>query len=109
MARRVVDRRELRRENDQAEAQAAEAGPTATPTKAKAKKAASTTTVKRTRKTAAKEVRKKAFWVVYNQNLKSVARFEYAEKKTAEAKAEELSTTAKTPHFVQLVKEEISE
>lgn len=107
MARRVMDRRELRRANDQAEATAAEADTTAAP--AKAKKAASSSTTKRTRKTATKEIRKKAFWVVYNQNLKSVARFEYAEKPLAEAKAEELSTSSKTPHFVQLVKEEISE
>ncbi len=114
MARRGMSRLDLRRASEQAEAQAAEAtanGTTVSPTATKTKKAksTSTTTPKRTRKAATKEIRKRAVWVVFNQNLKSVARFDYAEKAGAEQKAEELSTSQKTPHFVQLVKEEIND
>ena len=99
MARKVVSRKELR-----AQAEAAEAAEGATPKKAK-KKAA-----KRTRtKKAAAEIRMKVFWGVFNQSLKRVALYEYSQKKQAEKKAQELSTSAKGQHFVQRVKEEITE
>ena len=62
---------------------------------------------KRTR--AAKEVRLKAFWGVFNQSLKRVALFEFNEKKQAEKKAAELTKGGKSPHFVQPVKEIIDE
>ena len=54
-------------------------------------------------------VRKKLFWGVFNQSLKRVATFEYDQKKEAEAKAESLSQSGKSPHFVQKVKENIEE
>ncbi|MDX1961879.1 MAG: hypothetical protein SFX18_01920 [Pirellulales bacterium] len=101
MARRVVNRKELRAENDAAEALEGEAGAT------KAKKAKKAPAKKA--KKVPKEVRLKAFWGVFNQSMKRVALFEYAELKKAEKKAEELSTSAKTPHFVQKVKEVIEE
>ena len=50
-------------------------------------------------------VRLKAFWGVFNQMLKRVAVFEYAERKQADKKAADLSTSSKQQHFVQLVKE----
>lgn len=56
---------------------------------------------------AAKEIRLKAFWGVFNQSLKRVALFEFNEKKQAEKKAQELSKSGKSPHFVQPVKEVI--
>lgn len=97
MARKVVSRKELR-----AEAEAAEV----TGKKKPVKKAP----VKRkTRKKVAAEVRLKAFWGVFNQALKRVAVFEYSERKKADKKAEDLSGSAKTPHFVQLIKEAIEE
>ncbi len=102
MARKVVSRKELR-----AEAEAAEA---AGPKKKAAKKApAKKTTKRKTRKKVAAEVRLKAFWGVFNQSLKRVAVFEYADRKAADKKAEALTNSAKTPHFVQLVKEVIEE
>ncbi len=100
MARRVVNRKELRAEADAAE-------------RVEEKKAASKTTKKATKKTtkratkAAKEVRLKAFWGVFNQSMKRVALFEYSEKEAAEKRAEELTTSQKTPHFVQTVKEPV--
>jgi hypothetical protein len=41
--------------------------------------------------------------------MKRVALFEYSERKQADKKAAELSTSQKTPHFVQPVKEVITE
>ena len=64
---------------------------------------------KRSRSRAAKEVRLKAYWGVFNQSLKRVALFEYSEKKKADKKAEDLSASGKSPHFVQPVKEAIEE
>ena len=98
MARKVLNRKELRAANDAAES----AGATETPKKP-AKKAA----VRKSRSKVAKEVRLKAFWGVFNQSMKRVAVFEYADRKQADKKAGELTTSGKTPHFVQLVKEAI--
>jgi len=99
MAKKVLNRKELR---EQAEA----AGQTeATATKKPPKKPVK----RKSRSKAAKEVRLKAFWGVFNQSLRRVAVFEYADRKSAEKKAEELSTSQKTPHFVKLVKEVIEE
>lgn len=63
----------------------------------------------RSRSRAAKEVRLKAYWGVFSQSLKRVALFEFNERKQAEKKAKELTKNGKSPHFVQPVKEEISE
>ena len=52
-------------------------------------------------------VRLKAYWGVFNQMMKRVAVFEYADRKQADKKAGELGAGGKTPHFVQLVKEVI--
>ena len=96
MARKPLNRKELRKENDAAEA--AEGKP--------AKKAPAK---RKSRAKAAKDVRLKAFWGVFNQSMKRVALFEYSEKKSADKKASELTTSQKTPHFVQPVKEAITE
>ncbi|HVC95936.1 MAG TPA: hypothetical protein VND64_19760 [Pirellulales bacterium] len=103
MARKIVNRKELRREGEAAEA--AEAAGIGTKTPAAKKPAVK----RKSRAKAAKEVRLKAFWGVYNQSMKQIARFEYAERKAADKKVAELNTSHKTPHFVQLVKEVIEE
>ncbi|HEV3005526.1 MAG TPA: hypothetical protein VGX78_13765 [Pirellulales bacterium] len=100
MARKIVNRKELRREGEAAEA--AGIGTKETATKKPPAK-------RKSRAKTAKEVRLKAFWGVYNQSMKQVARFEYSERKAADKKVVELSTSHKTPHFVQLVKEVIDE
>ena len=41
--------------------------------------------------------------------MKRISLFEYSEEKEARKKAEDLSESAKSPHFVQLVKEVIEE
>jgi hypothetical protein len=98
MARKVANRKELR-----AEAEAAEAAEAAAPKKKK--KAAK-------RKSRAKEPtpeRVKLYCGVFSQSLKRVAVFEYSDKKAAIKKAEELSASGKSPHFVQKVKEVVEE
>jgi hypothetical protein len=62
---------------------------------------------KRTRSRSAKEIRLKAFWGVFNQSLRRVALFEFNERKQADKKAQELTKSGKSPHFVQPVKEVI--
>ncbi len=113
MARKVVNRRELRRQNDAAEesedVEDIDDDSDDGDEKPKAKKAKKAAVKKKPRTKTPKEVRLKAYWGVFNQSLKRVALFEYSEKKQAERKAGELSTSQKTPHFVQPVKEVITE
>ena len=96
MARKIVNRKELR-----AEAEAAEA--LGKKKKAKKKKA----TKRKSRAKSVADVRMKLFWGVFNQSLKRVAVFEFDQKKEAEKKAQDLSK--KSPHFVQKVKEAVEE
>ncbi len=106
MARKVLNRKELRDEAEAAEKLSAEEKKG---TKKKAAKKKTAKTPRKRAKKAAAEVRMKAFWGVFNQSLKRVALFEYSQRKQAEKKADELSTKSKQPHFVQQVKEAIEE
>ena len=100
MARKTLNRKELRQE-----AEAAEAAEKAAPKKKKV------TRKRKSRAKVVKEVRYKAFWGVFSQNLKRVALFEYHERKQADKKAADMSAagTGKSPHFVRPVKEPIEE
>jgi hypothetical protein len=100
MAKKILNRKELRAQNDEAEAAAGEKG------EKKAKKAPAK---RKSRAKTPKEVRLKAFWAVYNQSMKPIMKFEYNERKYADKKAAELSANGKAPHFVQLLKEVIEE
>lgn len=106
MARKVMNRKELRAENDAAEADAKKKSAKGEEGETVAKKKVAK---RKSRSKTAKEVRLKAFWGVFNQSLKRVALFEYSQRKQAEKKAGELSTSQKTPHFIQPVKEVIEE
>jgi hypothetical protein len=105
--KKILDRRKLREEADSAERTEGqeEAQEGATP-KAKEKKAPAK---RKSRAKVAKEVRRKAFWGVYNQTLRRISLFEYSQRAEADKKAAELTESQKTPHFVQLVKEDIEE
>jgi hypothetical protein len=99
MARKILNRKELRVENDAAEKLGSEK-------KAAVKKAP----VKRkSRAKVAKEVRLKAFWGVFNQSMRRISLFEHSQRSEADKKAADLTESQKTPHFVQLVKEVIEE
>ena len=103
MARKVVNRKELRAEAEAAEAEAAKKG-----TKKKVVK--KKTPVKRkTRKKADEVVRMKLLWGVFNQSMKRVALYDFSQKNEAEKRASDLSKSGKTTHFVQKVKEVIEE
>jgi len=105
MARKVLNRKELREQGDAAERMDTEKKTV----KKAAKKAVKKTTKRKSRKKVVKEVRLKAFWGVFSQSLRRVALFEYNQRLEADKKADALSKSAKTPHFVQLVKEVIEE
>lgn len=109
MARKVINRKELRREADAAERAEEEAGSESAPAteKKKTAKKAAAPTKRKSRAKVPKEVRMKALWGVFNQSLKRVAVFEYSERKSADKRAAELTASQKTPHFVQPVKEAI--
>lgn len=115
MARKTVNRKELRAQSDAAEARAKTSKKAAKekPVKEKKVKAAKepkkVAAKKPSRKKVAKEVRMKAYWGVFNQGMKRLALFEYADKKAADKKVAELIGSSRVHHFVQLVKEPISE
>lgn len=104
MARKIVNRMALREAAEAAERMEEEAGDEAEGGEGKAKAKAKAKKTPTKRKSRAKEpvdVRMKICWAVYSQSLKRVALFEYHQRKDAEAKADELSKSGKTPHFVQ--------
>jgi hypothetical protein len=100
MARKTLNRKELREENDAAERTEDEAE--APPVKEK-----KTPVKRKSRAKVVKEVRLKAFWGVFSQTLRRVALFEYSQRAEADKKAADMSESQKTTHFVQLVKEVI--
>jgi hypothetical protein len=102
MARKLMNRMELRAESAAAERLETDAEAVEKPAKKVPVK-------RKSRAKVAKEVRLKAFWGVFNQSMRRMARFEYSERPQADQKAVELSESAKTPHFVQLVKEVLEE
>ncbi|MBN1851562.1 MAG: hypothetical protein JW829_02525 [Pirellulales bacterium] len=102
MARKIISIKEKR-----AEAEAAESAQLA-------KKKLATTGKKPSKRAPRKkkldETRMKAYWGVFSQSLKRVALYEYADRKKAEKRAKELSESGnKSPHFVQPVKEAVTE
>ena len=124
MARKVVNRKELRAQNDAAEARDKAKKTTKGKVlkekvskdkvpKAKKEKVAKDPNAKPVKKPARKKTvkitRMKAYWGVYNQGMKRLALFEYSDKKAADKKAADLMASSRTNHFVQLVKEAITE
>jgi hypothetical protein len=116
MARKVVNRKELRAQVEAAEARGKtksgskeKAAKEKAPKEKKAKEPKKVGEKKPSRKKVAKEARMKAYWGVFNSGMKRLALFEYADKKAAEKKVQELIGSSRAHHFVQLVKEAISE
>ena len=107
MARKVLNRKELREESDAAERESKAKKKVAPKGEGDAKK--KVPVKRKSRAKSSKEVRLKAFWGVFNQSMKRVALFDYSQRKQAEKKAAEMSVSAKTPHFIQPVKEVIQD
>ncbi|WP_425618734.1 hypothetical protein NA78x_002446 [Anatilimnocola sp. NA78] len=115
MARKVINRRELRNQSDAAEARGAGAddvevelveGEDGEGKPTKKKKAA---TKRKSRAKSTEPARLKLFWGVFNQASKRIAKYDFTQKKQAEAKAAELSAGGKNQHFVAKVKEAVEE
>jgi hypothetical protein len=102
MARKILNRKELREENDSAERVEEPEEEQEAEAPVKGKKAPPK---RKSRAKVVKEVRLKAFWGVFSQTLRRVALFEYNQRAEADKKAADLSESQRTPHFVQLVKE----
>ena len=118
MARKLPSRKTLRAQSDAAEARAKSTKKTTKEKPVKVKKAAKEKAVKvpkkpgekkPSRKKTIKEIRMKAYWGVFSQSMKRLVLFEYADKKAADKKAADLTNSSRSQHFVQLVKEAITE
>jgi hypothetical protein len=111
MARKVVNRKELRAENEAAEALAKAAGESGDEAgkKPKAKAEKKAPAKRKSRSKTAEPERRRLFWGVFNQSAKRVALFDFSQRKAAEAKAGELTAAGKNQHFVMKVKEAITE
>ena len=107
MAGRILNRRELRKQTDQAKpAMPLEPGPKAvagpTPPTVKAPRG------KKPRKKKAPP-RFRARWCVYDAAMKQVAVFDYNQRAAAEQKIIDLAARKKGIHFLQIIKEVMPE
>lgn len=114
MAGRILNRRELRKQGDQAEQLAPPTADTpvivvTSPKKGKAKaKAPATPRVKKPRAKKAPP-RMCARWGVFDAAMKRVAVFDYNQRASAEEKLAELQARKKGLHWMQIVKEPMTE
>jgi hypothetical protein len=108
MAGRTLNRRELRRQADQAE-QAEAVAPGVTPAEAPPgkKDKAKAPAAPRARKPRAPKVppRLRARWGVFDGGMKQVAIFDYNQRAAADAKLADLTAKKKGTHFLQIVKD----
>jgi hypothetical protein len=112
MASRILNRRELRDQADQAEREAA--APVAPGAEAAAPKKGG-----KARKPAAPRVKKprpkkapprlRARWAVFDGGMKQVAIFDYNQRAAADQKLADLLGRQKGPYFLQIVKEPMPE
>lgn len=107
MAGQILNRRELRRQADQAE-QLKGTAVAAPETKAKTKKAPAAPKAKKVRKPKVPP-RMRARWGVFDGAMKQVAIFDYNQRAAAQEKLADLLGKKKGPHFLQIVKEPMPE
>jgi len=110
VAGRILNRRELRKQADQAEQTdvvapdgEAEEKPSAKPKKAAKPK------VKRAPRAKKAPPRMRARWGVFDSSMKQVAVFDYNQRAAADEKLAALLARAKGLHFLQIVKEPMPE
>jgi hypothetical protein len=108
MAGRILNRRELRKQTDQAEqAEANVAAPVtaaALPKASARRKGAAAPKTTRPRK-AKMPPRMRALWCVYDGGMKEIALFDYNQRAAAEEKLAALQNKHKGPYFLQIVKQ----
>jgi hypothetical protein len=103
MARRIMNRRELRQQAEQAETVAA-----ATPETTAAKKQAAPAKPKKPRAKKA-PVRQRARWGVFDMAMKQIAVFDYNQRAAADQKVTDLNARNKGEHFLQIIKDAMPE
>ncbi|MBV9126149.1 MAG: hypothetical protein JO112_22600 [Planctomycetes bacterium] len=109
MARRVLNRRELRKTADQAEQQAQEKKRAADP--GSPKKAAKEKAPPKAKKTRKKKEppRMCARWGVFDAAMRQVAIFDYNQRAAADQKVADLAAKKNAIFFLQIVKEPMPE
>jgi len=110
MASRILNRRELRKDAEEAErAMPANdvSGAEPAPKKRKAKEGATSKIRKSRVKKPAPRMR--ARWGIFDASMKQVAVFDYNDRASADAKLADLREKKKTMHFMQIVKEPMPE
>jgi len=119
MAKRTINRRELRDQADAAEKRKGSGGEGSEETvkTGKAKKAKEPKEPKAKKPAAAKTkkvktkviVRKRLIWGVYSGTMKEEGRYAYADREAADNRAAELSAKHKKTYFVQPIKEPLGD
>lgn len=109
MARKVLNRKALREQADAAEKLGEAEGGAKVKKAAKTKEKKEGAPKKKSRTKTPVVVRMKLFWGIFNQSMKRIALYEYSQRKQADLKAQELNAAGKSQHFVQKVKEEVTE
>lgn len=102
MARRPLNRRDLRAAAEAAEARGIPLGPESGSRPRSRPESSSTSRPK-----SSPTVRMKVVWAVCDVGGRTVATFDYADKASAEVRAAELKAKGKGSHFVRSVKEPI--
>lgn len=103
MARKIMNRRELRQ---QAEAVAVQTPAAAEEKAAKKRPAAAKPRASRAKKAP---VRQRARWGVFDTAMKQVAVFDYNQRAAADQKVADLNARKKGEHFLQIVKDAMPE
>jgi hypothetical protein len=106
MAKRTINRRELREQAEAAEKAGGGAADAGDKKKAKEKKKPA---AKAKRSKAKVIVRKRMLWGVFSSSMKEEGRFPYAERTAAEERAAMLAEKHKRTYFVQAIKEPIAD
>ena len=119
MARRILNRRELRAASDAAarrkdksrddSTSTQETAESASEKKPKARKKTTTTTRTRKSRAAKKVAKMKVVWAVFSNANQQVKVFEYSQRAEAEKEAAKLTRDKKSTHFVNPVKVPIEE
>ena len=110
MARRTLNRRQLREQAEQAE-QSGRAAPPAAAAAPPSRKKAAAPAAPRAKKSRVKKPppRMRARWGVFDAAMKQVAVFDYNQRAAADAKLADLLGRNKGTYFLQIVKEPMPE
>jgi hypothetical protein len=109
MAKRTVNRRELREQAEAAEKQGSAAAGDGEAGGKKKGKEAKKAAPKAKRSKAKVVVRKRLLWGVFSSSMKEEGRFSFFEREEAENRAAELTAKHKRTYFIHPIKEPIAD